>query len=103
MTGSSIVCFLVNDEPPRDRWRIAATMQAVMGFAKAESKRLGTKVYPAHTRYGDDAEVTKLEGYLQNYALGDGWYGPLSHDTMSALAARIRKETPAFLATEVLP
>ncbi|HKO91638.1 MAG TPA: hypothetical protein VJU61_10820 [Polyangiaceae bacterium] len=79
---NAIVCFLVSEEPPRDPWRIAATMRPVMDFAKAESKRLGTKVYPAHTVYGDDALVKRLETYLANYAQGDGWFGPLGNEVM---------------------
>ena len=99
MTGSSIVCFLVRDEPPRDTWRIAATMGPVMGFAKSVSKTSKVALYPAHTLYGDAALVQRLEAYLSNYAQPDGWYGPLSNEAMAAIILRFKREGAGFLGT----
>lgn len=51
---SGIVCLLV-DDVSRNRWRIAVTNRPVLDFARAESKRLGIRVYPAHApTYGDE-------------------------------------------------
>lgn len=98
MPDTGNVCFLVREDGKRDTWRIGVTSRPVVDFARAESKRLGTKVYPAHTpTYGSSADAKRIERYLSNYALGDGWFGPLSDETMKSLTARIRKEGLAFL------
>ena len=52
--------------------------------------------------YGEEKDVARVEAYLSKYSEGDGWFGPLSEETVSTLAARIRKEKTAFLATERL-
>jgi hypothetical protein len=103
VAGSSIVCFLVRDEPPRDTWRIAATMGPVMGFAKSMSKTSKVALYPAHTLYGDVALVQRLEAYLSNYAQPDGWYTPLSNETVGQIILRFKNEGAGFLATGPLP
>jgi hypothetical protein len=98
-----IVCFL-RDETTRTRWRFAIATKPVVPFNHSESKRLGVKVYTAHTPMNGGApEVKKLERYFSNYAQGDGWYGPITDEQMSAIATRIRKETAAFLDGEPLP
>lgn len=99
---SGLICFL-REEPHRGRWRIATTSRPVLDFARAESRRLSATLYPAHTpMYGGHTDVARLEAYLTNYDLGDGWFGSLSDEQMSSLVTRIRKET-AFLDGEPLP
>jgi hypothetical protein len=78
-------------------------MRPVMEFAKHESKRLGSKVYPAHTVYGDVELGKWLEALLANYAQADGWFGPLSNDAMRAILLRFKNEGASFLEEGPLP
>ncbi|MEY4550923.1 MAG: hypothetical protein RL685_7118 [Pseudomonadota bacterium] len=96
-----ILCYLVRDQPPRYTWRFAVADRPVVPFARAESKRLGTKLYVAHTPlYGDETHVRQAETYFARYALGDGWFGPISSAQMDAVVTRLRSEGTAFLRTE---
>jgi len=97
-----ILCFFVGDQPPRDRWRFSLTSQPVTHHTRYLSRVLKTKVYAAHTLYGDMTTQRKLEAYLDFYALGEGWFGPLSEETMRGLFLRLKNEGPAFLENEFL-
>jgi hypothetical protein len=94
---SLTLCFFVKDEPPRDQWRFSATSQPVMQHAKYVSRAVRAKVHAAHTTYGLPELVKLLEAYLCRYALGDGWFGPISEETMRNVFLLVKNEGAAFL------
>ncbi|MEY2933297.1 MAG: hypothetical protein RL033_4046 [Pseudomonadota bacterium] len=95
--------FFVNDEPPRDQWRISVTTQPVLQHARYLSRVAKAKVCPVHTVYGTMENKRQIEAYLCRYDRADGWFGPISAETMLRVFLRLKNEGTTFLEAEPLP